>query len=1050
MQTFQFCNVGRTLRTVLTMLCLAVLFPVFAQAQNRANGTVIDETGEPVIGAAVVEKGTTNGTVTDIDGNFELKVNKGATLQISFVGYTTQDVKAAQGMKVVLEEDNKLLEETVVVGYGVQKKSSLTGAVSSVKSEDMQSRTITNASQALQGKTAGVQIMGSAAPGSSPTIRVRGIGSNGSSSPLFVVDGRIAGGINNIDPNDIESMEVLKDGASAAIYGAQAGNGVILITTKKGKGSGKITYEYQATRQSLGNTPKVLNSEEFIQYYVEEAGILGRETVYSNWDFKTNTDWIKETFETSKMERHNVTFQAGSDKGSIYVSGSFMRNDGIVKGDADTFRRLTGMINANWKIKPWLEIQTNNQIAHTVSRSVSEGSEYGSSILAALQLDPLTKATYTLEDMPSNMLAAYNNWQATGRQELFGDGKGNYWGISPYVTMDNLNPMISRDSGYSKSRGFSINGTLALNLTPIKNLVITSRLGYNLNAGENYSVSYDYYGNSKSYRDYISLSSSNSSSTYYQWENFANYTKTLFDDHNLGVMVGTSYSENRAYSTSGSKEGFKETRKDEDGNDYTYVDMGVKKDDPLFYYLGYATADAKKDVSGGEPSYSRKFGMFGRLSYDYQGKYLVQYNIRADAADSSVLPVENRWGVFNGVSLGWTVSQEKFMENTREWLDFMKVRASWGQNGSTASLGGYAYANVIASTGNYPTNTNINSTEYGYITAYAPSSTGNKDLKWETSEQTNIGIDTRFLHNRLSLTMDYFMKKTKDLIVSGITASTVVGNIASPVNAGDIENQGFELELGWQDRKGDFSYGIRGNISTLKNKVTYIHPTLSEGIGGASFHTYGTITRFEVGHPAWYFYGYKFTGINPQTGNPEFEDLSGDGSIGAEDKTEIGKGMADLTYGITLNASWKGIDAIVFGTGSVGNDVFSCIDRTDNLVNKVKAYVEDRWTPTHTNGTQPRANANDYDKYMISSAMVCDGSYFKIKQIQIGYTLPQKWTKKALIENLRIYGSMEDFFTFTNYKGFDPEVTGVGNSLGIDKGSYPNSKKIVFGASVTF
>jgi len=1040
----------RLLRAFFVMLCLVLMLPVFAQSQLQCTGTVTDEKGEPMIGVSVVEKGTKNGAVTDLDGKFALSAKNGATLQFTYVGYNSQELKAAANMQVTMTEDRKLIDEVVVVGYGVQKKSSLTGAVSQVKSEDMQSRTITNASQALQGKTAGVQIMGSAAPGSSPTVRVRGVASNGSSSPLYVVDGRIAGGIGNLDPNDIESMEVLKDGASAAIYGAQAGNGVILITTKKGKGNGKITYEYQMTRQSLGHTPKVLNSEEFIQYYVEEAGILGRETVYNNWDFKTNTDWIKETFETANMERHNVTFSAGNDKGSLYVSGSYLTNNGIVKGDADTYRRITGMINGNWKIKPWLEIQTNNQIAHTKSRSVSEGSEYGSTILAALQLDPLTKYSYTLADMPDNMRAAYDFWQANGRKELLGDGNGNYWGISPFVTMDNLNPMISRDSGYNEGRGFNLNGTTSLNFTPIKGFVFTSRLSYNFNAGESYGVGYDYYGNAKSERDYITLSSSNSSSTYFQWENFANYNKTLFNDHNIGVMLGTSYSESRSYSTSGGKEGFKETRQDADGNDYTYVDMGVKKDDPLFWYMSYATADAKKSISGGEPGYSRKYGMFGRLSYDYKSKYLVQYNVRADAADSSVLPIDNRWGVFHGLSLGWTITNEKFMESTRSWLDFMKFRASWGQNGSTASLGGYQYANVIASTGNYPTNTDINSTAYGYVTAYAPSSTGNLDLKWETSEQTNIGLDMRFLSGRFSVTMDYFMKKTKDLIVSGITPSTVVGNTASPVNAGNIENKGFELELGWQDHIGDFRYSVRGNLSTLKNKVTYIHPTLKEGLSGTGFHTYGTITRFEVGHPAWYFYGYKFTGINPETGNPEFEDLNGDGSIGAEDKTEIGKGMADLTFGLTLTAAYKGFDAIVFGSGTAGNDIYSCIDRTDNLVNKIKAYVEDRWTPTHTNGTQPRANANDYDKYMTSSAMVYDGSYFKIKQIQLGYTLPKNLTKKAFIENIRLYVSMEDFFTFTNYKGFDPEVTGVGSSLGVDKGSYPGAKKLLFGANVTF
>lgn len=387
------------------------------------------------------------------------------------------------------------------------------------------------------------------------------------------------------------------------------------------------------------------------------------------------------------------------------------------------------------------------------------------------------------------------------------------------------------------------------------------------------------------------------------------------------------------------------------------------------------------------------------------------------------------------------------MDNTRAWLDMLKVRASWGQNGSVASLGGYSYANVIASSGNYPT---TNSGNFGYITGYAPSSTGNDELKWETSEQVNFGIDARFLNSRLILTADYFKKKTKDLIVSGITPSTVVGNTASPVNAGDIENKGLEVEVGWQDHIGDFSYGVRANIATLKNEVTYIHPTLKDGIGGASFHTYGTITRFEVGNPAWYFYGYKFKGINKETGNPEFYDINNDGDINDNDRTNIGKGMADFTYGMTITAGWKGFDFIVFGTGSAGNDIYCCLNRSDKSVNKLKDFVDDRWTSTNTNGTKPRAGANDMDKYMTSDASVFSGNYFKIKQIQLGYNLPKNILKKFQIENVRIYGSLEDYFTFAKYPGFDPEVTGVGSSLGVDKGSYPNSKKVVFGFNVTF
>lgn len=1001
-------------------------------AQSTATGRVTDSnSGEPIIGVAVMEKGTTNGTATDYDGRFSLKVAEGAILSFSFIGYTNVEMAAAENMSVTMADESEELDDVVVVGYGVQKKSSLTGAVSQVKSEDMQSRTITNASQALQGKTAGVQVLSSSAkPGASPSIRIRGVSSNGSSSPLFVVDGRITGDISGIDPNDIESMEVLKDGASAAIYGASAGNGVILITTRKGKGEGKITYDFQLTKQSIAKVPEVMNAEEFMNYYLD-AGLISKETFYNNWDFKTNTNWVDVAFETSTMQHHTLTFQAGSDKGSLYMSASILKNNGIVTGNADIYNRLTGMLNGSWKIKEWLNVESNNQVNYSKSKSVAEGSEYGSMLLTVLQLDPLTKATYTLEDMPDNMRRILNT---TEYGELLSDGNGNYYGVSPFVTMEHLNPLIMRDNAMSENRGFNLSGSTALNFTPIKDLVFTSRIGYSLSSSEGYGVNHDYYANDSQHRNYVGLSASENSSTYYQWENFANWSHTFDNMHHASAMIGSSFSENRAYGVSGSYTGSDD-------------DFGVVKDDPLFWYFAYATSTATKSLSGGEPSYSRKLAYFGRLSYDYGGRYMAQFSLRADAADSSVLPIDNRWGYFPAASLGWAITEEDFMQPTREVLDQLKLRASWGQNGSIASLGGYSYANVIASTGNYPT---TQDGDYGYITGYAPTSTGNDELKWETSEQFNIGLDARFLSNSLSLTIDYYKKKTKDLIVTGITPSTVVGNASSPVNAGDIENSGVEIEIGYQKMIGELMLGARANMATLKNKVTYIHPSLKEGIGGTSFHTYGTITRFEVGHPAWYFYGYKFKGVNKETGNPEFYDRNNDGTIGTEDKTEIGKGMADVTYGLTLTAAWKGIDLIVFGTGSAGNDIFSCLNRSDYNVNKLTEFVENRWTPTNTNGTNPRANANDMDKYMISDACVFSGNYFKIKQIQLGYTLPRDITRKAKMENVRIYGSLDDFFTFTKYPGFDPEVTGVGNSLGVDKGSYPNSKKVVFGLNVTF
>lgn len=614
-------NLKQTARKRLAAMALFLLICLpfsLAQAQTiKVNGRVTDDLNEPMIGVSIFEKGTTNGVITDMDGNYSLSVKEGATIVYSYIGYLTQEKKAVAGvMNVILKEDTKTLDEVVVVGYGVQKKSSLTGAVSSVKSEDMEARTITRAEQALQGKTAGVQVLSaSAKPGASPQVRIRGISSNGSCDPLYVVDGRIASDIGGIDPNDIESMEVLKDGASAAIYGAAAGNGVVLITTKKGKGNGKITYDFQYTSQSLGKVPEVMNAAQYKEFFLENKK-LTQSAFDTYWDGKTDTDWVDEAFENSSMVRHNVTFQGGSDRGSFYLSLSHLDNDGMIVGNADTYERLTGMVNASWKIKPWLEVGTNNQIEHYKTQSVAEGNEYGSMMLSVLQLDPLTKPLYPIDDLPLNMATIYKD-----HKNMLGDGNGNLYGVSAFTgNAEAINPFAMRDNSYTKNRGFNINGSTYLNFMPIKGLTVTSRLSYRLASTSSYGVGQSYYYTDKAKRDWVEVSASDYSPTYYQWENFLNYTRS-FGKHNATLMLGTSYSQSRSYGVSGSKKGYNEDTTDMWGNVINRVShLGFLQNDPNFFYFAYATSDAVKDVSGGEPTYTRKLSYFGRLNYDYAGK----------------------------------------------------------------------------------------------------------------------------------------------------------------------------------------------------------------------------------------------------------------------------------------------------------------------------------------------------------------------------------------------------------------------------------------------
>jgi TonB-linked SusC/RagA family outer membrane protein len=1018
---------GKILLIFISLLCIP-----FAQAQERLNisGVVTEENGAPLIGVNVVEKGTSNGSITDIDGKYSVSARRGATIVFSYIGYTTVEKPAVEGViNVTLEEDTKLLEEVVVVGYGVQKKSSVTGAISQVKAEDMENRTITRPEQALQGKTAGVQVLtGSAAPGSAPEIRIRGVGSNTNNAPLYVVDGRIAPDIGGIDPNDIESMEVLKDAASAAIYGIAAGNGVVLITTKQGKvGKTSVSYDYQLTSQEISRIPKVMNSEQYIDF-MTEANYLSMNQILQNWDFTTNTDWAKSTFEKSLMQKHNLAFMGGNDAGKFYLSLSMLDDNGSVKGDADVYKRLTATINADYNIKPWLEIGTNNQVEYYKRRSVSEGSEYGSLLMSVLQLDPLTPVSYAPDRLPQFM-ADYIN---INNYRLLQDENSNYYSISPYQITDQVNPFIMRDRNYTTSEGFNLNGLIYGNLKPLKGLVFTSRLAYRLSGANYYSYGQRMFVNNTVKQDYMSVTASSTVPIYYQWENFANYNLRL-GGHNITAMAGMSYRNTINYSVSGSISG-------------TPDDIGFKKESPLYAYFAYANPTATRSLSGGERWEEPWLSYFGRLQYDYADKYFLQFSLRADATSLYRFPKENRWGYFPAVSAGWTISNENFMENLRKTISFLRLRASWGQNGNAFSASNYTWRTSIGSTGSYAFGNEMN-----YTVAMAPTGLENLALGWEKSEQTNIGFDARFLNDRLTFGFDWFNKTTRDLIVTGATLSTIVGNSAPPINAGDIRNTGVEVELGWRSNLGkDFGYSIKANAATLKNEVTYIYETIDR-INGAGFHTATGITAFEVGYPAWYFRGYKVSGIDKATGDPIFEDINPDGQLNDDDRTFLGSGIPELTYGLTLNANYRNFDLTVFGAGSYGSEIWMLFNRGDRLQsNKLLEFYTDRWTPQNPNAKYPRPAATDIDKYWISDGVLFDGSYFKIKQIQLGYTLPYNLLQKVKLTHTRLYCSLDDFFVFTKYPGFDPETNGTGSSLGLDKGFYPSSRKVVFGINLTF
>ena len=1007
----------------------------FVQQGRRITGTITDEEGEPIIGANIIEKGTTNGVITDIDGQFALNVQENAILQITYIGYVSQEVSVRNQttIAIVLREDTQTLEEFVVVGYGIQRKSDVTGAIAKIEAGDIQNRSITDANQALQGKTAGVQLISSAGgPGAQTDIRIRGISSNSGSSPLYIVDGVQVRNISFIEPNNIESMEVLKDAASAAIYGAQAGNGVVLITTKRGSGSaqGTITYDGQYVFNNITRVPKLLNAADY-QTYMLEAGYLTQDFINENWDGKTDSNWSDLGFETGFSHRHNLSFSQAGEQGNFYASLSYLNQDGPIVGKRDISNRWTFLANAERNIKPWLKVGVNFTYNRSETPAFSSNDEFNSILTAVLTIDPLTPVYWpTINDVP----ASYKEYAENGM--LLSNEKG-YFAESMFFQSESPHPLTMVNRGYNEGYNNSTNGTLFADFKPIKDLVITSRLSIQTSNRMRKTYNAPYFANVTRFNGFPTLSRNANESFYYQWENFANYIKSI-GRHNITAMAGISFSQTHTENLSTGA-------------------IRLLSVDPLYRDFSWQHPDATRSISGSYTN-AAQFSYFGRLNYAYANKYLLQITFRADAFDASKLSSQTRWGYFPAISAGWIISNEEFMKPVR-FISNLKLRASWGVNGSIRALNNYQYASSMATAASRQYDFTPDRNTFSYTSAYYPDKLSNPDLKWETSTQLNFGIDSRLFNDRLTLSIDWFNKKTEGLLVSA-TPPVFTGFTSMWVNGGNIENKGFEFDLGWQDHISDFSYGVKANLATLKNKVTYLDPTITR-INGTGFVGVPDRTVMEAGYPIWYLRGWVMERVNPDNGEPIFKDMDGNGIINELDKTMVGSGLADFTYGITLSASWKNIDFSIFGNGSYGNNMYLCLYKPDRVTgNRLQYFFDNRWTESNrNNATQPRPGTNDFHHYIASSAMVFNGSYFKIKQIQLGYTLPRKLMRKIMINDLRAYISLDDFFCFTSYPGFDPEVSVntrtdqdevTGSGVGVDKGAYPVYNKTMLGIKITF
>ncbi|WP_288277166.1 TonB-dependent receptor [uncultured Prevotella sp.] len=1047
------------------------------QATKKITGTVVDAQG-PVIGASVMEKGTTNGTVTDFDGNFTLNVNPGATIVISYIGYETQEIKVGNqsNINITLSEDDAVLEEVVVVGYGTMKKKLVTGATVQVKGDDIAKLNTTNALEAMQSSTPGVNItQSSSQPGKGYKVYIRGIGTIGDSQPLYVIDGVAGGNLDGINPNDIESIDVLKDAASAAIYGSRAANGVILVTTKQGK-EGKIEISYNGAIgwSNVAKRPEMLNAQQFMtimdEYNFNTSGnkfdfstvvpqsILDK--VAGGW---TGTDWWG-AFENKNAVQHNhsVTLTGGTDRSKFMMSYTFTGNEGIMGADrASYYKRHTIRINSDHvllKAKDFdaITIGENVSIGYSKNHDLAEDGMYWSYIHGLLQTNPLVPQYADNGDI-------YNHVN-------YGAGWNDYWFNNPWEGLEKggFNSM-------AESRSINTSATAFMTIQPIKGLRFRSQFNYywGSNAYRNYGEPRSPSSGSGTVESYSASQSAGLSSSW-SIENTLSYDLPMFGAHKISAMVGQSFQSSAwGENVSGSnKAKLGEQLATLRGWDTAYLSN---------FKLVSAT-DAS--LGGGTNDEEYLSSWFGRVNYDWNETYMATVTVRYDG--SSIFNDGKRWGFFPSVSAGWVMTNEKFMEKTKSWLDFLKIRASWGQNGNNR-IPKYQYLATIRQSGGsgdsgYKFGSDVVTSVAGTPTVGAYSDiVPNPELTWETSEQLDFGFDARLLDSRLGINFDWYKKTTKDWLIRGPQIS-IYGTTPSYINGGDVKNTGVELAITWNDRIGkDFSYNVGVNFATNKNEVTRIanENHYINGVGGVLSQGTEFIYRAEEGKPIGYFYGMSYSGIwqnqeqidaaraagkavldNAQPGDAIWDDWNNDGVItytegNTCDRHEIGNPNPDVTLGVNLGCSWKGLDFAVNGAGAFGQQIMrSYRSFGDSWWHNYDTTIFNRWHGEGTSNDVPRISGTGHQNTLwVSTRYMENGDYFKIKTVTLGYDFKHLW-KACPLQQLRFYVQAQNLFTITGYTGLDPEIGNAAGAdswaSGIDLGLYPPSRTFLVGASIKF
>jgi len=1027
----------RLLRGFLSLVLLLSINGLVAQQTVRGIVTSAED-GLPIIGANILEKGTSNGTVTDLDGRYEIEVAGPESILIfSYTGLATQEIGVGNQslLNVSMESSIETLEELVVVGYGEKKKSVVTGSIASVTAEEITQTPVLRVEQALQGRTAGVQVTSnSGQPGDPMTVRIRGAGTTGNADPLYVVDGLPVGGIDYLNPGDIESIEVLKDAASAAIYGARAANGVVLITTKGGKpGQLRVTYDGYYGVQNPWRKINVLNATEYAVIQNEAHAASGLSVPFADpYAQGEGTDWVDAIFEENAPIMNQQFSVSGGNENSVF-NGSFayFTQEGIVGGDKSQYDRYTARINSEHKVGERFTFGENFSYSRIDRRTIDANNEFGGPLMNALNIDPITPIFETDPDE----LATYDP-----RAVMTDDGRT--YGISRFATQEVVNPLARLEVTNGDYKLDKLVGNLYGEYEFLKGLKLRSSFGIDLAYGTGRSFRPEFFLNAAQISDVSRVDKSTQRFFTYIWENTLSYGLQFGSGHDLSLLAGTTAQEN------------------------TFEDLGGGKSNVVFDEFGNAFLNTAVDEQSatifGGAAESALLSYFGRLNYSFQDKYLLTAVFRVDG--SSRFGENNRFGTFPAVSAGWILSEEEFFPQTN-FMDFFKIRFSWGQNGNQ-EIGDYRWASTIATGAGYSFGDGST-----FTSGAVPSAVPNPDLEWETSEQTDIGIDARFFEGKIALTADYYVKETIGLLVNAPIPG-IVGNAPPTVNGGNVENRGVEVALNYRNQFEELFLSLGTNFSYNENEVTAINN--AEGVLiGAGFSTYGTVSRAAVGFPIGYFWGLQTDGLfqnqadlenhigpdgtpiqpNAAPGDIRFVDLNGDGVISDADRTIIGNPTPDWTFGFNGNAEYKNFDLSLFVQGALGNELFNGTRRHDLTSSNMPVRFLNRWTGEGTSNEIPRSTISDPNGNFskISDFYIEDGSFLRIKDLQLGYSLPQKIISRLGVRRARFYVAVQNLYTLTDYNGFDPEI-GARSALdiGIDRGIYPQARSWRFGANVTF